>query len=66
MMTSSNGNIFRATDLLWGELQVTGPLTKASDAELWCFLRYAPEQTAEETIGTPIIWDAIALIMTTL
>ena len=38
MMTSSNGNIFRVTGLLWGEF--TGhhliPLKKASDAELWC------------------------------
>ena len=40
MMTSSNGNIFRVTGPLCGEF--TGlrwiPLTKASDAELWCFL----------------------------
>ena len=40
MMTSSNGNIFRVTDHLCGEF--TGPRwiprTKASDAELWCFL----------------------------
>ena len=40
MMTSSNGNIFRVTDPLCGEF--TGhrwiPRTKASDAELWCFL----------------------------
>ena len=40
MMTSSNGNIFRVTCPLYGEL--TGqrwiPLTKANDAELWfCF-----------------------------
>ena len=39
-MTSSNGNIFRVTGPLWGEL--TGhrwiPLTTASYAELWCFL----------------------------
>ena len=39
-MTSSNGSIFRVTGLLCGEF--TGhrwiPLTKASDAELWCFL----------------------------
>ena len=39
VMTSSNGNIFRVTGLLWGEF--TGhrwiPLTKASDAELWCY-----------------------------
>ena len=45
MMTSSNGNIFRVTDHLCGEF--TGPRwiprTKASDAELWCFLWSAPE-----------------------
>ena len=38
-MTSSNGNMFRVTGPLWGEF--TGhrwiPLTKASDAERWCF-----------------------------
>ena len=32
MMTSSNGNIFRVTGLRWI------PRTKASDADLWCFL----------------------------
>ena len=40
MMTSSNGNIFRVTGPLYGEF--TGhrwiPFTKATDAELWCFL----------------------------
>ena len=45
MMTSSNGNIFRVTGHLCGEL--TGPRwiprTKASDAELWCFLWSSPE-----------------------
>ena len=45
MMTSSSGNIFRVTGRLCGES--TGhrwiPLTKASDAELWCFLWSAPE-----------------------
>ena len=44
MMTSSNGNIFHITGPLWAEF--TGhrwiPLTKASDAELWCFLWSAP------------------------
>ena len=44
MMTSSNGSFFCVTGPLCGE--VTGhrwiPLTKASDAELWCFLRSAP------------------------
>ena len=45
MMTSSNGNIFRVTGHLCG--QFTGPRwisrTKASDAELWCFLWFTPE-----------------------
>ena len=40
MMTSSNGNVFRVSGHLCGEF--TGnrwiPRTKASDAELWCFL----------------------------
>ena len=45
MMTSSNGNILRVTVPLWGEF--TGhrwiSLTKAGDAELWCFLWSACE-----------------------
>ena len=45
MMTSSNGIIFRVTGHLCGEF--TGhrwiPCTKASHAELWCFLWSAPE-----------------------
>ena len=49
MMTSSNGNIFCVTGPLCGK--VTGHqrilLTKASDAEMWCFLWSAPEQTVE-------------------
>ena len=48
-MTSSNGNIFRVTGPLCGEF--TGrrwiPLTKASDAELWCFLWSLSEWTVE-------------------
>ena len=49
MMTSSNGTIFRVTGPLCGEF--TGPRwiprTKASDAELWCFLWSASEWTVE-------------------
>ena len=44
MITSSNENIFRVTGPLCREF--TGhrwfPLTKSSDAELWCFLWSAP------------------------
>ena len=68
MMRSSNGIFFRGTGLLCGEF--TGhrwiPRTKASEAELWCFLWSAPEPTIEQTVETPVIWDAIALIMTSL
>ena len=46
-ITSSYGNFFRVTGPLPGES--TGhrwiPLTKASDAERWCFRWTAPEQT---------------------
>ena len=45
MMTSSNGNIFRVTGPLCGGIHRARwiPHTKASDAELWCFLWSAPE-----------------------
>ena len=44
-MTSSNGNIFRVTVPLCGEFtsHLWIPLTKASDAEFWCFLWSAHE-----------------------
>ena len=49
MMTSSKGNIFRVTGPLCKEF--TGhrwiPHTKASHAELWCFLWSAPEYTVD-------------------
>ena len=49
-MTSLKWYIFRVTGPLWGES--TGhrwiPLTKANDAELWCFVSCASEQTVEE------------------
>ena len=65
MKTSSNGNIFRITGPLWGEFANRWiPLTKASDAELWCFLWSAPEQTVELTIETQVIemlWHSLWL-----
>ena len=39
-MASSNGNIFRVT--VSGDLCI--PLTKASDADFWCLLWFAPGQ----------------------
>ena len=49
MMTSSDRNIFRVTGPLFGEL--TGHLTKASDAELWCFLWSTHEQVNNRDAG---------------
>ena len=67
-MTSSNGNIFLVNGCLCGEF--TGhrcvPFTKASDAELWCYLWSVLEQTVEQTIETHVIWDANELIITSL
>ena len=61
-------NLFRVTGPLCEE--VTGHrwihLTKTNNAELWCFLRSVPEQTAEQTIETPVIWGAITVIITSL
>ena len=42
------------------------PCTKASNAELWCFLWSASEQRVEWTIVRPVIWDATAHIITLL
>ena len=42
------------------------PLTKASDAEFRCYLWSVPEETIDQTIETPLIREAIVLIMTSL
>ena len=67
-LTSSNGNIFCIAGPLCREL--TGdrwiPLTKVSGVELWCFLWSGPEQTVEEAIDMPVIWDTMMLILTSL
>ena len=57
---------FCVTGPLGGDPPVTGgfPSPRACDAELWCFLWSAPEQTVGQTIETHVIWDVIALTMT--
>ena len=45
----------------WG-FPSQGPLTRSFHFFLWS----ATEQTVEQTIETPVIWDAIALIMTSV
>ena len=68
MMTSSNGNTFRISGPLCGEITDYRwiPPTKASDAGLWCCLWCAPKQTAEQAVEMVVIWDALALIVTSL
>ena len=62
MMTSSNLNIFR----------VTGPLPEESiggfpsQRPVTRSFEQTPEQTVEQTPETPVIWESIALIMTSL
>ena len=68
-MTLPNENkVFRVIGLLWGESAGPRciPLTEVGDAELWGFLLSAPEQMSNQAIEMPIIWDAIALTMTSL
>ena len=61
-------DIFRVTGQLWAKFtrHLWIPLTKSSDAKLWCLLWSTPEQTAEQTIEMPVIWGVIALIITSL
>ena len=64
-LTSSNGNIFRATGPFCGGF--TGHrwihLTEANDAEPWCFLWSAPWINGWVNNREAVIWDAIALII---
>ena len=48
---------------LWGESTCHRwiPITKARDAELWCFLWSAPEQTVDHTIESPVRWFEMPL-----
>ena len=44
--------------VLLGLCEGKSPLTMASDAELWCVLWSALEQTVELITETPVVWDA--------
>ena len=47
---------------LWGEPPVTGGFLSQRPYFLW----FAPEQTVEQTIKMPVVWDTITLIITSL
>ena len=66
MVTSSNRSIFRVT-CPWcrefgGHRWI--PVTKANDAELWCFLWSAPEQTVEKQVQSVHYRDVIMSTIT--
>ena len=62
-MTSSNGNIFRIIGHFWGEPPVGSPHKGQWRGDL---MFSALQQTVEWTIETPMIWDAIAVAVTSL
>ena len=68
-IASSNGIIFRFTGPLWGESTATGgfpsqwPVTRRFGV---LHVLSRPEQTAQQTIETPVILDAMVFIMTSL
>ena len=62
MITALNGSIFRGTGPSWGG----GFPHKGHWRRALIFYWSAPEQTVEQTMETPLIWDAIALIVTSL
>ena len=71
MMTSSNGNVFRVTGTLWGgggihRSPVDSPHNDQWRGALMFSLICALTKQWEQTIETPVIWDTIAFIMTSL
>ena len=64
-MTSSKGNLFHVTDILWGKFTGDGfPSQSPATRNLSVFFICA--RTVEQTMETPVIWDVIAFMMTSL
>ena len=59
-MMSSFGNIFRVIDPMWGESTGHRWMQSLNVLINLCLKK------DEQTIETPVIWDAIALILTSL
>ena len=66
MTTSSNGTIFRVTDHLCGEFTGEFPPQRPVTRSFDVFFDPEPEQSDAQTVETPVIRDAITLIMTPL
>ena len=65
--TSPNGNISALLVFVRGiHHRWWIPLTKTSDAELWCFLWCTPRQMVEQTIEIMVIWDGLSLVVTVM
>ena len=65
IMTSSNGDIFLVTGPLCGEFtneRWHRPVARSIGRFVWC----ATEQTVKQTAEIPAIWDAMAIIVTSL
>ena len=67
-MTSSNGSIFRVADHLYINPPVTGgfPSQKTVTRSLDVFFVVCLKKLGKQTIETPVIWDTMALIGTSL
>ena len=64
-MTPSNGNIFRVTGPLWGESTVTGGfLLQGPVVQSFVVFFDLRLNKGLAKIETPVIWNTIALIMT--
>ena len=61
-----NGGHFVQREMSWHNAQNNKIYQSFTLSELWCFRWSVPEQTAQQTIEAPVIWDAIAPIMTSL
>ena len=63
MMTSSNEIFSALLALCVGNSQITGGFPhKGQRRGAWCFLWSVAEQTVEQTIETPVIWDATVVM----
>ena len=59
VMTSSYRNILPVTGPLWGESTGGFPAQRLVTQNFVVFLWFAPEQTVEQSVELPVLWDAM-------